>query len=140
MSVALKKIEGIEDAKVSLNEGRADLELKRGNRATLDQIRDAIRRNGFTPKGADIAVAGTLVLSEQRLALHVSGSDVVYLLWDAPSAPGKVAELGDAALGRKVTQVVVEGHVPEQPPKSVAPHSVLQVTAYRVVDPGGSLR
>ena len=86
MSVALKKIDGIEDVKVSLNEGRADLKLKRGNRATLVQIRDAIRRNGFTPKGADITASGTLVLSERRLALQVGGSDVVYLLWDAPSA------------------------------------------------------
>ena len=134
MSVALKKIDGIEDAKVSLNEGRADLELERGNRTTLVQIREAIRRNGFTPKGADITVSGTVVLSERRLALQVGGSDALYLLWDAPSATGKVAELGNAALGRKITEVIVEGHVPEQAPASGAPRSVVLVKTFRVVD------
>lgn len=134
MSVALKKIDGVQDVKVSLNEGRADVELKPGNRVRLDRIREVIRSNGFTPKGANVTVSGTLVLSERRLALHVNGSDVVYLLWDAPSAAGKVAELGNEARGRTVTDVVVEGHVPEKAPQSVAPLAIIQVTAYRVVD------
>ena len=132
MSVALKKIEGVDDAQVSLNQGRADLKLKRGNRATLEQVREAIRKNGFTPKGADVVVSGMLALSEGQLALRVTGSDALYVLWDAPAATGKVAELGKEALGRTVTEVVVEGHAPERAPQSAAQRSVLQVTAYRV--------
>lgn len=135
MSVALKRIAGVEDVKVSLNEGRADLKMKPGNRATLDQIRDAIRKNGFTPKGADVVAAGTLVLSERRLALRVSGSDVVYLLWDAPTSPGRVAELANIAASRKTAEVVVEGQVPETVPESVAPHPVVKVVAHRLIDP-----
>lgn len=134
MSVALKKIEGVEDVKVSLNEGRADLKLRSGNRATVDQIRDAIRKNGFTPKGADVMAAGTIVLNDRRLALQVSGSDAVYLLWDAPSSPGKVAELATLAASRKVAEVVIEGHVPESAPQSVSPHAAVRVTSFKVID------
>ena len=134
MSVALKKIEGVEDVKVSLNEGRADLKLRSGNRATIDQIRDAIRKNGFTPKGADVTAAGTIVLNDRRLALQVSGSDAVYLLWDATSSPGKVAELATLAASRKVAEVVVDGHVPESGPRPATPHPVVRVTSFKVVD------
>lgn len=134
MSVALNKIAGVEDVKVSLNEGRADVKMKPGNRATLDQIRDVIRRNGFTPKAADVVARGTLALHEGRLALHVSGPDVVYVLWDAPSAAGKVGELGILAARRKVAEVVVEGQIPESAAQPGGPVAVLKVAKYQAVE------
>lgn len=134
MSVALKKIAGVEDVKVSLNEGHADLKMTPGNRATLDQIRDVIRRNGFTPKAADVVARGTLTLSERRLAVQVSGSNAVYVLWDAPSAPGKVSELRALAASRKVAEVIVEGQVTEGGAQPRGPSPVLRVARYRAVE------
>ena len=134
MSVALKKIAGVEDVKVSLNEGRADVKMKPGKRATLDQIRDVIRRNGFTPKAADVVARGTLALNEGRLALQVSGSDAVYMLWDAPSAAGKVGQLGTLAGSRKVAEVIVEGQVPESAARPGGGVPVLKVATYKAVE------
>ena len=46
----LKKLEGVKKAQVSLNKGTAVVELKPGNNVTVDQIKDIVKRNGFTPK------------------------------------------------------------------------------------------
>ena len=89
MRVAIKKVEGVDTVKVSLNEGYAEVSFKPGSRATLEQIRDIVRRNGFTPRGAEVRIAGQLVQHEGKLALAVSGSDAVYLLAeDRPSRGG----------------------------------------------------
>lgn len=111
MSVAIKKVEGVESVKVSLNQGLATVTLKPGNRTTLDQVREIVRRNGFTPKGADVRVAGRLTERGGKAALAVSGLDLVYLLADHPEAKVKVSELQRAA---KDQAVLVMGSVPER--------------------------
>jgi len=54
---SLKKIGGVEDVKVSLNDGKAIISLKPGNTVTLEQIQDIVRKNGFTPKEANVTQA-----------------------------------------------------------------------------------
>jgi copper chaperone CopZ len=61
VSVAVKKVNGVQDVKVSLNEGSADIKLKDGNKVGVEQIRDIIRKNGFTPKDAEVKVAGKVI-------------------------------------------------------------------------------
>jgi copper chaperone CopZ len=69
VSVAIKKVEGIDDVNVSLNEGNASIKLKPGNTVTVEQVREIVRKNGFTPKDATA-----------KVALQVNGSDSVMLL------------------------------------------------------------
>jgi copper chaperone CopZ len=80
VSVAIKKVEGIDDVNVSLNEGNASIKLKPGNTVTVEQVREIVRKNGFTPKDATAKVAGTIIERDGKAALQVNGSDSVMLL------------------------------------------------------------
>ena len=84
MSVAVKKIPGVESVKVSLNEGRAVIVLKPGNSVRLEQIRTVINEQGFTPKDAKIKVIGDLTEADGHLRLKVSGNNDVFLVLETP--------------------------------------------------------
>jgi copper chaperone CopZ len=109
VSVAIKKVNGVDSVKVSLNEGVADIKLKDGNKVTIEQIRSIIRKNGFTPKESQARIAGRVVERNGKPALEVTRLDQVYLLADAPDAKGKVEQLN----GRMGKQVVLSGQFPE---------------------------
>lgn len=114
MSVAIQKVEGIEDVKVSLNEGNADIKLKPGNKVALEQVREIVRKNGFTPKEASAKIAGTIIERGGKPALQVSGLDSVMLL------SGHEKELA-GLMGQKVLATV---SVPETIPATNAPSAV----------------
>lgn len=67
----LKKLPGVTDVRVSLNEGRAIVALAADSSTTLERIRKVIRDNGFTPKAARVTVIGTLVHTEDGMWLVV---------------------------------------------------------------------
>ncbi len=129
MSVAIKKVNGVDSVKVSLNEGLADIKLKDGNKVTVEQIRSIIRKNGFTPKESQARVAGRVVERNGQPALEVTGLDQVYLLADAPDAKGKVEQLK----GRMGKQVVLSGQLPEtketEEPQALLVHDVAPASA-----------
>lgn len=114
MSVAIRKLEGVGSVDVSLNQGYADVTLKPGNRVEPERIRQVVRDNGFTPKGADARVAGKVIERGGKPALAVTGLDLVYVLAEHPDAKRRLAELEKAAMGR---DVVVSGHLPETAPE-----------------------
>jgi copper chaperone CopZ len=116
VSVAIKKVSGVEDVKVSLNEGSAVIKLRDGNKVDVEQIRDIIRKNGFTPKDAEVKVAGKVVERNGKPALAVNGPDVVYLL------EGNVASLKEMT-GK---QIVLAGQVPETADKNAPPKLVVK--------------
>lgn len=124
MSVALKKLDGVQEAKVSLNEGVAIVTLKPNNTVTVDQVRKIVRSNGFTPKETDIRVSGKLVERGGRPALEVSGLGFTYLLKDHHDAQGKVAQLQKQPQAKEVT---LRGHVPEGPETDPNQPPVLEV-------------
>ena len=109
MRVVVGKIEGVQSVKVSLKEGLATIQFAPSNRVTVARIRDAIRKNGFTAREAEVRVAGSLVQRGDTLALVVPGSDDVFVLEDAPGAKGTVAELRRR---EPSTRVVLTGQVP----------------------------
>ena len=113
----MKKVPGVESVQVSLNKGEAVLKLKQGNSATVAQIRQVVLDNGFTPKDADIEIAGKLVERAGKAALAVSGTAVVYSLVDHRQAVGKVEQLWREARDR---DVVLRGHLPETTTKGKA--------------------
>lgn len=59
----LKKLPGVAEVKVSLNDGYAEVKVTPGSSVSVAQIRDVIRDNGFTPKEAHIVLDGTLQLT-----------------------------------------------------------------------------
>ncbi|GEM_PF-956414 len=110
MSVAIQKVDGVDSVKVSLNQGRADVRFKPGNRVTVERILEVIRDNGFTPRGSEVRIAGKVIERGGRPALSVTCLDLVYLLVDHPDARGKVGELQKVVVGKQVT---VSGYLSE---------------------------
>lgn len=118
--VALNKIDGVESAEVSLNRGEAVVRFKRENRVTIEQIRTAIRSNGFTPKAAEVRVRGRVVEEKGELTLSVPGQDETYRLLADPAVPDAVTRVRHAA-GQ---DVVIEGTVPETAKGQSRPETV----------------
>ncbi len=56
----LKKLDGLEKIVVSLNDGKAYLNLASGNTVTLKKIQDEVKKNGFSARNAKIIMIGDL--------------------------------------------------------------------------------
>jgi cation transport ATPase len=76
----LKKIKGVDSASFRTKDSVAVLELKPGNTVTLGEIRDAVKRMGYTPAGAKVTVRGEARKDGAKWILHVAGSDAEYPL------------------------------------------------------------
>jgi copper chaperone CopZ len=76
----LKKIKGVESASFRTKDSVAVLELKPGNTVTLGEIRDAVKRMGYTPAGAKVTVRGEARKDAGRWILRVTGVDADYPL------------------------------------------------------------
>jgi len=88
--VAVRKLDGVRSVTVSLNDGYADILLTSQNTVTVERIREAIRRNGFSPREAlDQAAKSGLSrfpVYEQSLD-HVTGYvHLKDLIWAEESA------------------------------------------------------
>jgi copper chaperone CopZ len=86
VSVALKKIEGVESAQVRLNEGKAIIQLKPKNGVRMEQIRKAVSEQGFTPKEARVEAIGDLLITNGQMQFRVTGSNDVFPVEPAPHA------------------------------------------------------
>ena len=80
MSVAVRKLEGVADVSVSLNEGLARVELESANEITLEQLRRAIRDQGFSPREATVTLAGAIERRDGRLVVVAAGSRAAFTL------------------------------------------------------------
>lgn len=119
MSVAFKKLDGVRGAEVSLEAGTVALELAPGNRVTLEQVRNVIRRNGFTPHEATVEAGGKVVERPGGFALEVGGTrEVLFLerqavgryLGRSVSVTGSVAN--EAKTGPATLQIASIGAAP----------------------------
>lgn len=130
--VAIGKLPGVESVEVSLERGTTDVRLKRDNTVTLDQLRQAIKANGFNAGEAVVTAVGTLVEREGKPAFEVSGTRSVWMLTADPEARAAYEDAAQRARARAAGTVELVGLVP--PPKgSPAPASM----AVRRVTPLG---
>lgn len=107
--VAVSNVSGVDSVRVSLNQGLAAVWLKPENTVSIEEIREAIRSNGFTPKAATVRAMGRIVEDSGELALVFAASTPELLLAGHASAPGLLAELRQS-LGATVS---VEGAIQE---------------------------
>jgi len=82
----MKKLPGVESVRVSLNEGKATMDLKAGNSLSIEQIRKAVTDQGFTPKVAKVTAIGDLTSPEGRLQFKVNGTNDVFTVMETPHA------------------------------------------------------
>jgi copper chaperone CopZ len=105
--VSMKGIQGVNTVDVDLNTGLVTIKLTPGNSASMRQFNQAVEKNGFTHKNADIIVKGKLTGTADAPVLEVSGTQDRYAL--SPMASGlDIASL----LGKNVT---VSGVLPQAP-------------------------
>ena len=69
--VAMKRVPGVMEVKVSLQSATTTIELAERNTVTLDQVRGIIKKNGFKPGSAEIKGSGTLVEENGRLVIDL---------------------------------------------------------------------
>jgi len=70
----MKKVEGVQTVRVSLNDGLTILDLKPGNAVTMAKLRQVIKNNSFVLKEAQIVARGSMSLAEGRQVFEVSGT------------------------------------------------------------------
>jgi len=80
MEKKLKKLEGIQDLKIQVDKGMADLTFKRGASIDLDDIQARIRKGGFTPTKIHGTLTGMLKKAGDHWLLKLGGSDQVWRL------------------------------------------------------------
>jgi hypothetical protein len=56
----MQKVDGVQNVRVSLNDGLTILDLKPGNDVTLARLRQIIKNNGFVSKDATLLARGTV--------------------------------------------------------------------------------
>jgi hypothetical protein len=115
--VSLKAVAGVDSVDVSLERGLASVRMKPGNTATLKQLQDAITKNGFTMKASRAIVVGTVLTSNGKTQLKVSGAnDVLDLVPQSQS--------GAMVPSMQGKSVMVTGTIPEAQ-KGKAPDSII---------------
>jgi copper chaperone CopZ len=95
---ALKKFPGVESVEVSLNNGLATVKLKPGNTARPQDLWQAVRKNGFTPKETRVLVRGEVTNAGQP-QLKVTGTDQMLVLKAEP----KLLDEARRHIGKTVT-------------------------------------
>jgi copper chaperone CopZ len=78
--VSMKGIQGVDTVDVDLNTGLVSIKLTPGNSAAMRQFNEAVEKNGFTHKDANVIVRGQLSGSAQSPFLDVSGTKDRYAL------------------------------------------------------------
>lgn len=110
--VSMKGIQGVDKVDVDLNTGLVTIRLSQDNTASMRQFNEAVEKNGFTHKDADLVVRGKLTGTAAAPILEVSGTQDRYAL--SPSVTSiDLASL----LGKTVT---VTGVLPQSPKGKVS--------------------
>ena len=97
--MAVEDVPGVVSAVVSLNDGLVDVSLEPKNDMTVAQLRQLIRLQGFSPKGAVVQVRGALESQDGRVVLIVPGSGQTFVLDGDAQVDGELL----SAVGTRVT-------------------------------------
>lgn len=105
MSVAVKKLEGVESVDVSLEKSSAVIVLKPDNTLTLPQIRRVIRSNGYPTKDARVTARGAIADRKGQPVLDLLNGSVLELTEMPKGATADTVEIeGVSRLGGKDTE------------------------------------
>ena len=126
MSVAIRKLEGVESVEVSLARGQASLRLRAGNRVTLAQLRQLVKNNGFSPREAAVTVLGDLVEKADTVTLSVSGSGGVLTITQDSANAAAYRRVRDRLASGSGVSVMLDGLVPEPPAKNAEERLVVR--------------
>ena len=106
-------MDGVESIDVSIEKASADIRLRPDNRVTLEQIRRAIRSNGYPTKVADITARGKFAEQDGKPVFDLLNGSVLTLAETPPSPPTGVVEITgvskfDEKVGERLTIATVK--------------------------------
>jgi hypothetical protein len=84
----MKKVDGVQSVRVSLNDGLTVLDLKAGNTVRLSELRQIIKNNGFVSKEAQVTARGAVSTAEGKPIFEVSGTGERLLASGRPQQSG----------------------------------------------------
>lgn len=113
--VSMKGIHGVQNVDVDLNTGLVAVKLAPGNSAAMREFNQAVEKNGFTHKDAQVTLRGQLSGTPDAPVLTVTGTADRYTLSSASSLTPLIGK-----------QVTVQGVVPQAPKGKLA--DTLRVT------------
>jgi hypothetical protein len=111
--VALEKVEGVEAVEVSLNEGLARIRLRPENRVEFERIARLVEEKGFTPRQAEVRVAGRLEGSKGSWRLRVTPGEEVFDL----EVPGETLKTEAESAWRTGRALSIRGTI-QSPPQA----------------------
>jgi len=79
VSVAIRKLDGVESVDVSLEKASAAIRLRPGNTITLPQLRRIIREAGYPTKDAKVEARGTFVERNGKPMLDLQNGSLLEL-------------------------------------------------------------
>ena len=120
--MSLEKIPGVDSVNVSLNDGKATIRLKSGNTVTMEQVHQAVQRNGFNPQDATVTVRAEPTVTAGKLQLKILGTNVTY---DVAGPHDRAVQDGLRNLAGK--PVMLEAVIPAPKDKS----HVMQVKTFK---------
>jgi hypothetical protein len=123
VSVAVKKIDGVQSVNVSLNKGLVTIDLAPGNHLTMPELRKVITSNGFSPKEATVLVDGVLDSRSGTPLLRVQGTDETFALVGGPNGSSAFDDVKRLIPER--AEVELGGRI--DPPKGAAQLAVTSV-------------
>ncbi len=76
----LKRVEAVEDLKILVNAGLAELTIKEGKSIDIDGIKKAVKDGGFTPREILITLKGRIEEADGQMILRVDKVSDVFIL------------------------------------------------------------
>jgi hypothetical protein len=112
----MRKLPGVESVEVSLERGLASIQLRRGNRVTLQQLRQLVKHSGFAAREAAVTVIGDLQPDAGGAALSVTGAGTMLTLIADTARPAAYKTVRER-LARTARGITLAGVVEERPGK-----------------------
>jgi hypothetical protein len=100
VSVAIRKLDGVESVDVSLEKASADIRLKSDNKITLPQIRQTIKNSGYPTRDARIEARGRIVERGGKAWLDLLNGSSIELAARPAAAAGTALDVSGVSTSR----------------------------------------
>lgn len=98
----LKKMDGLQEVRVSLNDGKAYLGLAEKNDLTLRSIQEEVKKNGFSAKKAEVVLMGNATKEDGQWYIETDNE------WFAVSQDTSIELVQKLAVGRTTLSGTVQ--------------------------------
>jgi cation transport ATPase len=111
--VSMKGIQGVNTVDVDLNTGLVSVKLSPGNNASMRQFNEAVEKNGFTHKDANIIAKGKITGNAAALSFEVAETRDRFVLKPGSTSSDLAPLIGKTVLVAGTLPQAAKGKVPD---------------------------